>query len=689
MAHDAPTGTGNRLIHEKSPYLLQHAHNPVDWHPWGDEAFERARREDRPVFLSIGYATCHWCHVMAHESFEDVEVAALMNDAFVCIKLDREERPDIDGVYMTVCQMMTGSGGWPLTIVMTPDRQPFFAATYIPRATRFGRMGMLELVPQIQHIWSTRRGELLDAARQITDGLQPAAPTDGVPLGRETLDLAYHQLHRSFDAQQGGFGRAPKFPTPHTLLFLLRHHHRTGDADALRMVCTTLEAMRRGGIHDQLGFGFHRYSTDERWLVPHFEKMLYDQAQIAVACLEAYQVTGDEAQARTARQIFAYVLRDLGAPEGGLYSAEDADSEGVEGKFYLWTLAQLQEALAPDDVELAAATFRVAAQGNFRDEASGRRTGANILHQGGVERQDPRLETIRERLLQHRNLRPRPSLDDKQLTDWNGLMIAALARGAQVLGDATYADAARRAAHFVRERMRQPDGHLLHRFRDGEAGIVGMLDDYAFMGWGLIELYEATFDPAHLNWALELTHLMLERFWDTEHGGLFLARADATDLLVRQKTAHDGAIPSGNSVALSVLLRLARISADATLEQRAEELMRAFSARIAAAPAAYTHMLLGLDFAIGPAHEVVVVADPAAPATRDVLRALQRPFLPNKVLLLRPQGDAPSELCRVAPFTADQKGSPDGPTIYVCQDFHCHRPTRDVGQALRLLDPRA
>jgi hypothetical protein len=682
----------NRLCDEKSPYLLQHAENPVDWHPWGPQAFERAAREDRPVFLSVGYSTCHWCHVMAHESFEDPEVAALMNEAFVNIKVDREERPEIDSIYMAVCQMLTGGGGWPLTIVMTPDKRPFFAATYIPRESRFGRAGMLELVPRIRELWRSRRGELVDTAARITealgrrDRLQPGEA--GEEPGPEALELAFRQLYRAFDLDHGGFGGAPRFPTPHNLLFLLRYHRRTGEAAALEMAQTTLDAMRRGGIFDQVGFGFHRYSTDERWLVPHFEKMLYDQALLALAYLEAHQATGAARHAETARQIFAYVLRDMTDAGGGFFSAEDADSEGVEGKFYLWTEEELREVLEPDDAELAGRLFNVDAGGNFREESTGERTGANILHLA-PGRELPTAETlerIRRRLLARRERRARPGKDDKILADWNGLMIAALSRGAQALSEPRLAEAASRAADFVWDRMRV-DGRLRHRYRAGEAAVDALLDDHAFMVWGLIELYQATFEPRHLERAIALNAAMLERLWDERDGAFFFAPDDPENLLVREKTVHDGAVPSGNAVAFWNLTRLARMTASAELEERAGRLCAAFAGRVSASPALHTAFLLGLDFALGPTHEVVVAGDPADPRTREALRALQSAYLPGQVLLLRPTGgdEAPAITC-VAPFTADQTGIEGEPvSIYVCSDFHCHRPVASVDEALALM----
>jgi uncharacterized protein YyaL (SSP411 family) len=485
---------------------------------------------------------------MEHESFEDPEVADLMNDAFVSIKVDREERPDLDHVYMTVCQMLTGSGGWPLTIFMTPDKRPFFAATYIPKGNRFGRTGMMELIPRIKEIWTHRRSEVLDSATKVVDALQGLEKESaGAELGRPELNQAYEELRKRFDATYGGFSAAPKFPTPHNLLFLLRYWKRSGNEQVLSMVEKTLQEMRYGGIYDQIGYGFHRYSTDREWLVPHFEKMLYDQALLALAYLEAFQATGKVLYSDTAREIFTYVLRDMTDPEGGFYSAEDADSEGVEGKFYLWEESEIDRILGKATANSIRKVFNVERDGNFKEEATGRKTGANILHLGKtIEEIASDLDlsatalaadvaAARDKLLDVRERRIHPHKDDKILTDWNGLMIAAFARGAQVLEEPKYADAAAKAADFVLARMRRPDGRLLHRYRDGEAKITAHLDDYAFLIWGLIELYEAAFEVPYLETALELNTHMLDHFWDDHSGGLFFTSDDGEDLIIRKK----------------------------------------------------------------------------------------------------------------------------------------------------------
>lgn len=520
----------NRLIHEKSPYLLQHAYNPVDWYPWSEEAFEKAKREEKPIFLSIGYSTCHWCHVMERESFEDEEVARVLNRDFVAIKVDREERPDVDHVYMTVCQAMTGQGGWPLTVLMTPEKKPFFAGTYFPKRSKYGRTGLLEILERVADAWKRKRTDLLQAGNRVTEAIRGNMdPAVRGELSEEMLTGAYEQLSDQFDERYGGFGQSPKFPRPHDFLFLLRHWKRTGEERALQMVEKTLEAMRRGGIYDHVGFGFSRYSVDDRWHTPHFEKMLYDNALLAVAYLEAYQVTGKEAYARVAREIFTYVLRDMTSPEGGFYSAEDADSEGEEGKFYLWTPEEIREVLGAGMGRLFCECYGVTDAGNFE--------GKNILHQIGIslsavavrhgmgmDELEQKLEEARRKLFQAREQRVRPHRDDKILTSWNALMIVALSRGARVLGERRYADAAEGAARFILKTLRRGDGRLLARYRDGEAAIPAFLDDYAFLAWGLIELYEATLRVEYLRRAADLAREMLDLFGDDRGGGAVFLR---------------------------------------------------------------------------------------------------------------------------------------------------------------------
>ncbi len=609
----------NKLINEKSPYLLQHAHNPVQWYPWGDEAFAKARRENKPIFLSIGYATCHWCHVMEKESFEDPEAAQALNDTFVCIKVDREERPDIDTVYMTACQMINASGGWPLNVMLTADKRPFFAGTYFPRQSRFGRPGIIEICHQIKSLWQSQPQRIEDAAQGVAGHLAQAFQFSGgeaQSLDMALLDSVLEQICASYDHQFAGFGSAPKFPMPHRLMFLLRGHRRTGDAHALEMVSRTLTAMRLGGLWDHVGFGFHRYATDARWLLPHFEKMLYDQALSAMAYLEAYQVTRDPFFKQTAEEIFAYVLRDMTDPGAGFYTAEDADSEGREGRFYIWEHADFTETTADDGAQIPwSLIFNLQPDGNFADEATRHKTGANIMHMTrtwdqwaarlGVPVQNLAdcWAVVREKLFQVRRRREAPLKDDKILTDWNGLMIAALALGARALGVERYAAAAQKAVDFIRARLVLEDGRLLHRYRDGQAGIAGQAGDYAFLIMGLIELYRSTFRTGLLEWALDLQTIMDMDFWDADQGGYFLTPAADIELPVRPKEIYDGALPSANSVALSNLLLLSRLSGDSRWQERAHALTRALAGPISRQPSVFTHFLNGLDMALSPGQD--------------------------------------------------------------------------------------
>ena len=688
----------NRLAFETSPYLLQHADNPVDWYPWGEEAFAKAKKENKPVFLSIGYSTCHWCHVMAHESFEDSNVAKIMNKALISIKVDREERPDIDKVYMSVCQMMTGSGGWPLTIIMTPDKKPFFAATYIPKETRHGRTGLLELIPRISELWSTQHAEVLNSANKITDALRNVKPeAHGQSLNETTLDVAYEQLGERFDEQNGGFGGEPKFPTSHNLLFLLRYWKRTGNDRALEMVNKTLLAMRNGGIYDHLGFGFHRYSTDSQWLVPHFEKMLYDQALLAIAYTEAYQATKREEYSQTASEILDYVLRNMTAPEGGFYSAEDADSEGEEGKFYLWTHDEMGTVLSQQELIVAMKVFNISKTGNFSDEIARDGSGRNILFvtksinehasELGVSSAElsTQLDVIRKKLFNYREKRIHPHKDDKILTDWNGLMIAAMAKASQVFNEPRYSNAAMRTANYILENASASGGRLLHGVRHGVSQLTGNADDYAFLIFGLLELYEATFDIKYLKTAIQLNNDFILHFWDRQSGGFYFTPDDGEQLLSRQKEIYDGAVPSANSVAMSNLLKLGRITTNSDFEDKAEKTGQAFSIDISNLPSAYTQLLVALDFALGPSYEVVVVGDPRSGETNKMLDAIRSKFVPNKIMIFRPTNQEFPEIDSVASSIKQYRNIERKTTAYVCHNFNCELPTTDVGNLLRLL----
>ncbi|RJQ52720.1 MAG: thioredoxin domain-containing protein [Actinobacteria bacterium] len=691
------SGRQNRLAKEKSPYLLQHADNPVDWYPWCEEAFERARREDRPIFLSIGYSTCHWCHVMERESFEDDQVARLLNESFVSIKVDREERPDLDSLYMSAGQMLRGAGGWPLNLFLTPAKEPFYAMTYVPKESRFGRAGMMQVIPEVKKLWDTRREALVRDAAEVTAALRES-PESGEALTEDVFDHAFTQLLRLYDPVHAGFGSAPKFPMPHYLSFLLRYWKRTGRERALEMVTKTLEAMRRGGVYDQLGFGFFRYSTDSQWLLPHFEKMLYGQALLALAAVEAYQATGDESYARTARETFDYVERDLTGEGGAFLTAQDADSEGGEGRFYLWTKREIEEVLGEAEGAIVARVFGVEEGGNVAEEATGEASGTNVLHfprplpeialELGMETAEleQRVERARQKLFAAREGRPRPAIDDKVLTDWNGLAIAAFAKATQAFGDDHFAVAAGEAADFLLGHMRTPEGRLLHRYREGEAAVPGQLDDYAFFTWGLIELYEATFDVEYLEVALELTAQLIEHFWDGSAGGFYLTADDAEPLPARQKEAYDGALPSGNSVAMLNMLRLGRITGRADLEKRADGVGRAFSEDVDHSPVGYTQLLIALDFVLSRPTEVVVAGSSYDPVTRRMLAEATRPFEPARIVLLRPTEEPESDILRVAPFTADHAAIGGKPTAYVCHRYRCQSPSNDPDQFAKLLE---
>jgi hypothetical protein len=687
------------LASEKSPYLLQHADNPVDWYPWGREAFDKARQEDKPLFLSIGYSTCHWCHVMAHESFEDPEIARMMNDAFVNIKVDREERPDIDDVYMEICQAMTGLRGWPLSIIMTPDARPFFATTYIPKETRFGRTGMRELIPRIQETWRQKRPEIDTSAAEIVSVLRASSlePSAG-DINASAIQIAYEELICLFDDVHGGFGSAPKFPTPHSLTFLLRYWKRTGERKAIQMVEKTLQAMRHGGLYDHVGFGFHRYSSDAEWLVPHFEKMLYDQALLGLAYGEAYQATGNDEYARVVREVFSFVSREMTSSEGGFYTAIDADSEGEEGKFYLWRLEELQQGLTEKQTELARIVFNVKPTGNYSEESTGGRTGKNILNMTrsvtalatelkmNEETLRNRIESIRQTLYELREKRAHPLRDDKVLADWNGLMIASLAKGARSLGDAAYAAAAATAADFILEHMRDREGQLLHRYREGEARVTASLNDYAFLIWGLSELYETTFETRYLAAALELLEHALTHFKDDTDGG-FYSTADYAELLIfRTRDVYDGALPSGNSAMLMNLTFLGHLTGTQEYFDEASRLGRALSHEVARAPQAHTHLLSALDLALGPSYETVICGDSRSEDTQRMLSALNKHFLPYNVVIFRPAETEHPEIAEVAPFTKFQTCIDGKSTAYVCQNYACSVPTSDTAEMLRMLE---
>lgn len=675
----------NRLIDEKSPYLLQHAYNPVNWFPWSGEAFKKAREEDKPLFLSIGYATCHWCHVMAHESFEDEEVAELLNDRFISMKVDREERPDIDKIYMTSCQAITGQGGWPLTVFMTPAGEPFYAGTYFPKEDRMGMAGLMTLLRQVSDLWKNDRSRIISSASRIINAIKPdPLPKTGTfVIDTDILKKGFLQLSERFDTSHAGFGDKPKFPTPHNLTFLMRYHAAFSEKSSMKMVEMTLNRMRNGGMYDQMGYGFHRYSVDEKWLVPHFEKMLYDQSLLAIAYMEAFQVTGKERFVRVAEEIFHYVLRDMISDTGGFYCAEDADSEGEEGLFYLWSYDEVIKTLGEKDGDLFCRFFNIRKGGNFEN-------GLNIpnitddieafAEHEGIERDvcENIIKKSREILFNMRENRVHPLKDDKILTSWNGLMIAALCRGYQVMERPEYLDAAKKTALFIIANLRTPEGRLLRRYRNGEAAYPGYLDDYAFLVWGLIELYEASFNISFLEEAIALNEEMIAIYWDNENSGFYFTGQGNENLITRIKEIYDGAIPSGNSVAALNLLRLSRMTGDIGLEKKAEELIGAFSSQVAENPMFYTHLLAAVDFMTGTGLEVVIAGDPEQENTQNMIRILRKGFHPNKVVLMHPPGPDSDRIKKIAPFTAEMRAIDGKTALYICENHRCMQPFTDI-----------
>ncbi|GAB1348582.1 thioredoxin domain-containing protein [Ignavibacteriales bacterium] len=674
----------NRLANEKSPYLLQHRFNPVDWYPWSNEAFKKAADEDKPVFLSIGYSTCHWCHVMEHESFEDEVVAKLLNENFVSIKVDREERPDIDSIYMAVCQMIAGNGGWPLTVVLKPDKKPFFAGTYFPKESRYGKTGLIDLLTKITTLWRDRRAEIESSADQITAALNET-PTRGEisDLSSEDFDTAYSQFKERFDSVNGGFGASPKFPSPHNLIFLLHYFVNSGEPRSLEMAEKTLVSMRLGGIYDHLGDGFHRYSTDEEWRLPHFEKMLYDQAMLILAYAEAFKITGDKFYAETIDGIFKYLKRDLCSPQGGYYSAEDADSEGEEGKFYVWTLPELKE-LFDDEFDAFSEMFHVDEQGNFIDRVRGGYTGENVIYlqepldkmvsDAGDASEEIRSKFVeyRTKLLVERSKRIRPGLDDKILADWNGLLIAALASAGRISKNNEYTSEAMKIQHFIESKM-VLNGVLHHRYREDDLAIPAFLDDFAFYLFGLIELYRSTFDAKYLVKARETALYLIKHFLDRKNGGFFQTSELGEQLPAKWKDVYDGAIPSGNSVALKSLVALYHYFGDNSFLQHAENLVASFSNNIKRAPFAHAFFLDALEPMIYPSYELVITGERDHPEISSALVELGKPAYENVFVILK---DKKNEkiLSELAPFTFDMKTGEGECFFYLCSNSVCELP---------------
>lgn len=708
----APHTHTNRLAQEKSPYLLQHQHNPVDWYPWGEEAFAKARAEKKPIFLSIGYSTCHWCHVMAHESFESDAVAKALNEHFVCIKVDREERPDVDRVYMTYVQATTGGGGWPMSVFLTPELKPFYGGTYFPPEDRYGRPGFGTLLERIREGWATDRENIEQNAKSAIEQLREMTSGGAQPgkLGISQLDDALSQFTSSYDEEWGGFGTAPKFPRPAGLNLLFRIYARQGlqkreGKVALGMALGTLDKMAAGGMHDHLGGGFHRYSVDRFWHVPHFEKMLYDQAQLASSYLDAYQVTRDEKYAAVVRDVLDYVSRDMTDKAGGFYSAEDADSiiahgkpEHAEGAFYVWTQAEIVEALGAERAAVFNKFYGVEERGNApkgsdpHHEFVGKNTLIQRMSTSQAAKEFSKSEEevvhllagCREELRALRAKRPRPHLDDKIITAWNGLMISAYARAGQILGEEKYRTAAQRSADFIQKELWK-ESRLIRNYRGEASGIAAFADDYAFLIQGLLDLYEVDFNPSWLAWAEELQGTMDKQFWDAEHGGYFGVQAGTADILLRMKEDYDGAEPSPNSVAALNLQRLAQITGSADLRAKAEKTLGAFAERVSAGPTAMPQMLCAVDAALAKPRQVVIAGPKASPETQALLAEVHRHYKPNKLVLLADGAEGQAYLGKRLDFLSTV-GMIDGkPAAYVCENFACQLPTTEVEKLRELL----
>ncbi|MBF0224099.1 MAG: thioredoxin domain-containing protein [Desulfobacterales bacterium] len=677
----------NRLINEKSPYLLQHAHNPVDWYTWSEEAFKEAIDKDKPIFLSIGYSTCHWCHVMEKESFEDIETAKWLNDTFICIKVDREERPDIDAVYMSACYMLTGGGGWPLTIFMTHDKKPFFAATYLPKHSVFNRPGIIELCKNIKKLWFTQKSSLIESSEKILTILDKSFIFNGKKFLNESIfQTAYSILESNFDAEYGGFLPAPKFPVPHRLIFLMRYYKRTGNEKSIYMVNKTLEAMRIGGIWDHVGFGFHRYSTDKKWIVPHFEKMLYDQALLCLAYVEAYSITKNNFYSKTCSEILTYVFRDMISNENVFYSAEDADSEGEEGKFYVWKTSEIEDILGKNEVNIWKNLLNLKDDGNFTEEATLQKTGTNILYltKPLADELNFKWEGAREKLCNIRKNRIHPFKDDKILTDWNGLMIATLSLTSRILNKIEYMYSAKKTTNFILKRMISDDGRLMHSFRNGEAGIKGNLNDYAFFIMGLIELYASTFEIEYLQQAINFQKIMIDEHWDKKDGGFFITSENNDDLPVRPKELYDGAIPSANSISFLNLLKLSKLTGNKDFEDIAKKVLNVFSEAVSQNPSAYTQFLISFDFYISSGQEIVIAGEIDNPQTQEMISLLNNNFNPHRVVIIKTEKNK-NLLEEIAPFTKNMKMFKDAPCAYVCKNFTCNMPVNNITSLLYLI----
>ncbi|MCI0694818.1 thioredoxin domain-containing protein [candidate division KSB1 bacterium] len=698
----------NRLIKEKSPYLLQHAFNPVDWYPWGEEAFAKARKEDKPIFLSVGYSTCYWCHVMEREVFENESIAALMNQYVVSIKVDREERPDVDRVYMTALQAMTGGGGWPMSMFITPDLKPFYGGTYIPPVASYGRPGFPEILTRIHEVWTTRRQDILNDGQKIVDYLkQVSTPqVEATQAGKLALERGFDSYSRSYDAKYAGFGKAPKFPRPVSFNFLFRYYSRTGEKKALDMSLETLKQMARGGMYDHIGGGFHRYATDTQWHVPHFEKMLYDQAQLVVSYLEAYQITHEEFYAEVARDVLAYVLRNMTHPRGGFYSAEDAESavdptkpeEKEEGAFYTWIKNEIDGVLAPEQAKVFNYHYGVKQSGNVTSDPHQEFVMENILFVAhtpeetakqfghSVEKVKSILSASREKLFRAREKRPKPHLDDKILVSWNGLMISAFVRAHQVLGDEKYLQAAERAGQFILDNLYDAKGKkLLRRYREGEPRYEAHLEDYAFLTQGLLDLYEAGLDIRRLQTAIALTEQQNELFYDQDQGGFYDISGADKSILMHTKEWYDGAEPTGNAIAILNLLRLSQMTDNKNWRAMADQSLAYFGGWMLNTPQGLAQFLVALDFSLSKPKQIIIAGKANDPNTRTLLEEVHSRFIPNKIILLADNGKAQETLASYIPFIESVQMLDGKATAYICENYACRLPTSDREVVAKLL----
>ena len=674
----------NRLIHEASPYLLQHAHNPVDWYPWGDDAFAKAKQENKPIFLSIGYSTCHWCHVMAHESFEDERIAKILNEHFISIKVDREELPGVDAVYMDFVQKTTGSGGWPLSVFLTPDAKPFYGGTYFPPIDSYGRPGFGTLLMSIEDAWRNQREKVLKSSEQLVLALQEKVLTDNeLTLTEDALKKSFDALSRAYDPQYGGFGKAPKFPQPSMLSFLLVYSHRTKNENALKMVENTLGKMAAGGIYDHLGGGFHRYSVDQLWRVPHFEKMLYDQALITRAYIQAFQITKKPAYQQTVKEVFDYILRDMTSPEGGFYSAEDADSEGHEGIFYVWTPKQIDKLLSRKEEKLIKTYYGVTAAGNFERGSSILNSAGSFeraAKKSGIDAGDAEaiLKTAKQKLFNARQKRIRPHRDEKIIAGWSGLMISSLAYGGAVFDEPRYVRAAQRSADFVMAKLYET-GRLRRYYAKGKAREYAVLDDYAYLIQGLIDLYQADFDPKWLKISVDLAGQMTELFSGKEVGGLYLTGKDVQGLIVRTRPDYDGAVPSGNSVAATVLIRMAELTGQKEWLTHAEKILAHYQQDIKSRGTSLAQMLIAVDLWLGPRSEIVIAGRIRSTQTQKILKSVRGQFLPRTVVLVRDPETNADKLDPIAAIVKAHEPIEGKVTVYLCEDFVCKRPMTEYG----------